>query len=497
MLQRIRELFFKNKGTKRTVFKNFFWLSSGQVFGRLLRMAVTIYAARMLGVAGYGVFAYVLGIAGFFTFFKNIGVDSILTREVARNPKEKEIFFATAMGIELFLLLITGILVIFVAPLFSRVYEAKALFPLTAVMIIFDDVRDFFIAFLRGMEKMEWEAIIVFITNVLIVLLGFLALFYATTPFMLMLAYTASSIFGTLVAGAVVMRGGQSWNIFKKFNKSLVAPIMRSAWPIAAAGLASVFLFNVDIVMLGWWKSVEDVGIYSATQKIIGIFPVIASIVGVSTFPVFSRLAGANDGEGMKKVMENTISSLFLIAVPLVVGGIILQKAIPTLIFGAGYISGSLPFAVLLLSILATFPIVIVSNFFLAHNRLNEIIWYAVFVAIGNIILNALLIPHYGMLGAAIATVFVFFVYNGLMVWRAKKINNFSFFSGIQKILLAAVIMGGATVVFRNFGLNTLVNIIVSGGLYFVVLGIIKEKIINDFFRMFISSQKETGDGGI
>lgn len=487
MLEKYRRIFLKNKEAKRTIFKNFFWLSSGQIFGRLLRMVITIYAARMLDVAGYGVFAYALGIAGFFTFFKNIGVDSILTREVAKNPKEKETFFATAMGTELFLLLITGALLIGVAPILSRVSEAKMLFPLIAVMIISDDIRDFFIAFLRGMEKMEWEAVIVFITNVLIVLFGFFALFRDPTPFMLVFAYAVGSLFSALIAGAIAMRE-QSWDIFKKFNRNLVVPILRSAWPIAAGGLASIFLFNVDIVMLGWWKSVEDVGIYSAMQKIVGILSIVASTVGTSVFPAFSRFAGAGDGKNMQKIMENTLGALFLVATPLVTGGIILQKAIPALIFGAGYISGSTSFAVLLLSIIATFPMVILTNFFFAYDKLKEVIWYPVLVATGNILLNALLIPHYGMLGAATATVAVFFVYTGLMVWRAKKINNFSFFSGTSKILFAAAVMGIITLALRYFEINTLANIAISAAFYFSILKLLKERIISEFFSLVQSS---------
>ena len=108
MITKIKGLLFKNTGTSQTVLKNTFWLSFGQISGRLIRAAVIIYAARMLGVAEYGVFSYVLGLAGFFSVFSDIGVSSILTREAAKRPENRAQIFATTFWIKMALLLGTA-----------------------------------------------------------------------------------------------------------------------------------------------------------------------------------------------------------------------------------------------------------------------------------------------------------------------------------------------------------------------------------------------------
>ncbi|PIY59464.1 flippase, partial [Candidatus Wolfebacteria bacterium CG_4_10_14_0_8_um_filter_37_11] len=47
---------------------------------RLIRAAIIIYAARVLGAAEYGIFSYVLSFAGFFTIFADLGVSPLMTR---------------------------------------------------------------------------------------------------------------------------------------------------------------------------------------------------------------------------------------------------------------------------------------------------------------------------------------------------------------------------------------------------------------------------------
>ncbi len=114
MLNTFKNLFLGDHGQKRTILKNFLWLGTSQVGGRIIRSAITIYAARALGTSGYGVFSYAIGLTGFFVFFKNIGVDLILTREIARRPAERNQLFATSFWLEMGLLAITAILLLFV-----------------------------------------------------------------------------------------------------------------------------------------------------------------------------------------------------------------------------------------------------------------------------------------------------------------------------------------------------------------------------------------------
>lgn len=105
--------------------------------------------------------------------------------------------------------------------------------------------------------------------------------------------------------------------------------------------------------------------------------------------------------------------------------------------------------------------------------------------AFGNIALNAILIPIYGIVGSAIATITSQFISN-ILAWRMiKKINNFKTFIHVKKIIFAGIVMGAASFIFNKFGLNVIINIIISAGIYFLVLYLLKEKAIEEIKNLF------------
>ncbi|MEK7149433.1 MAG: flippase [Patescibacteria group bacterium] len=484
MIKKIKsKLFFETKTIRGTILKNFLWLGTSQVGSRLIKSAITIYAARALGTAGYGVFSYAMALTGFFIFFKNIGVDSILTREVARRPAEREQLFATSFWLEIGLLAVTAFLLFFIAPLFNRIPEALILIPVLAVMLIADDLKDLFVAFFRGIEKMEWEAIVVVATNIAIVIFGFVALLISASPLYLALAYAAAAVFGAFLAGGIIFFR-HTKGFFRSFDRNLIAPILRSAWPIAFGGLASIFLFNIDIVMLGFWRTVDDVGIYAAVQKIVGILTVIPTLVGASTFPMFSRLAHVKDSARVRQVMESLIGALFLFAAPLVLGGTVLGASLLKFIFGSAYGAGANAMAVLLFSIFPIFLMVIFANFIFAYDEQRKTIGYPIIASLVNVGLNFLLVPRLGMIGASLATVASSMIYAFLMFRFCRKIEEFSLWRGFQKVLVAAIIMTIFTWSIQLLNLHVILNIILSAALYFFILKLLKEKMLEEILAI-------------
>ena len=248
----------QNKGTKQTIVKNFFWLTFAQVASRLIRAAIIIYAARILGAEGYGVFSYALGLVGFFSIFADVGINSILTREAAQNQEKRSDYFATAFWIKLILLTLTSTLVISLAPHFSKIEAAITLIPIIVFLSIFDGIRELTIAFVRAAVKMELEALIIILTNITITVIGFIALFYSPTVKTFALAYVGSAGIGTLISIAILKK--EFAKIFSHFRMELVRPIIDAAMPIALVVLAGIFMVNTDILFLGWLRTAQEIG---------------------------------------------------------------------------------------------------------------------------------------------------------------------------------------------------------------------------------------------
>ncbi len=131
------------------------------------------------------------------------------------------------------------------------------------------------------------------------------------------------------------------------------------------------------------------------------------------------------------------------------------------------------------------FPGPFLSKLIMSHNQQKKVVKYVAAGAFGNIIFNALLIPIYGIVGAAITTIATYSLYYGFAWRQMKKITELKALPYLKKITAAAVIMGIFTFIFNKFGLNVILNIISSTAIYFGMLYLLKEKILGEFALIF------------
>ncbi|MEK7543153.1 MAG: flippase [Patescibacteria group bacterium] len=481
-INRLKELLFNNRGARQTVVKNMFWLTFSQTISRLIRAIIIIYAARVLGAAEYGIFSYALGLAGFFTIFADIGIGQILTREVSQKPERASSYFATSLWLKVSLLVGTSLLIIFAAPHFSKLESATALLPFVALLVIFDNLREFGNAFFRAKEKMEYEAFVTVLMNLAITALGFVALSISATARSVTIAYVGSAGAGFLAAVYILRE--EFMNAIRNFDWRLIQPTMHSAWPIAILGLLGTFMLNVDIIMLGWMRTAAEIGYYASGQKVAQVLYTISAIISSALFPAISRAVGRGDRGQVTLLMERGMAALFLIAIPLAVGGIVLGKSIIEFLYSAEYIPGTLSFQILMMTMLVVFPGAFAGNLVLAYDKQKKIAVYAAMASVGNIVFNVLFIPLFGIAGAALATLLVQAM-NNCLVWNMiKGINPFYTLRNIKKAFIASLLMGVVAFSLDRLGIHVLAAIGISGAAYFVFLFLFKERIVEEIKSM-------------
>ncbi len=480
MTGRIRKLLFRNTSQNQTIAKNTFWLFSGEITARIIRAVIVIYGANLLGAANYGAFSYAMAIAGFVTIFSDIGLSQILTREVAKDPASRGQYLSTALFLKAILILINISLVIFIAPLFTKMEAARALLPLVAFILVFDTLRDFAAGLFRAMEKMELEALAKICTNAAVATAGFVLLLKAATAYSFAFAYvlgTGTGFIITLILIWPYVRGA-----FAHFNRSLIKTIVVAAWPIGLLSLLGTIMLNTDMVMLGWMRSPAEVGFYAAAQKPILLLYILPTLIASAIFPIMARLAHQDDTR-FRAILERGIAATLLLALPLVVGGVVLRAEIFQLFFRSEYIPAIPVFGILLFTLLLVFPTAILNNSILAYNRQKLFLRFFAVGAASNIALNALLIPPYGVIGAAFATVGSQIFSTWLMFRSMKKINPFRVFSQTTRFLIASILMGGLVYLLRLWGVPFLANLAAGVIAYFSLLFLLKEPLINEMKR--------------
>ena len=481
MLKKIKGLLLENKTASQTVAKNTFWLTVSNVGGRLLRAVIIIYSARVLGASDWGIFSYAVSLVAFITVFTDIGISPMLVRETAKSredPKTRTQIISTSFLIRAALLAVGILVVIFGAPHFTTIAGVRVILPIVTFILIFDTFRDFGFSIVRAMEKMEWEAVLFLFTNLAIVVFGFVFLYLSKTVTALTYSYALGTGIGT--AATIFALRKDFKGVFSNFSFPFAKYLISSAWPFAIAAILGVLMINTDILIIGWLRSAEDVGLNSAAQRIVQLLYLLPAILSTSLLPSFARLAAKKDNEKLRGALEKILGALFLAAIPMVVGGVVLGKEIMNLLFGAGYAGGTPSFQILLVTILIDFPAGVLSTMIFAYNRQKNITIYSAIGGVSNALLDLALIPTFGITGSAIATLAAQFFSNAYLRHVAKKINGFKILPYLRRTFLAAAVMLALVLTLKALGVNVILNIAAAAVLYFGLLFVLKEPLLRE-----------------
>ncbi|PIR87956.1 MAG: hypothetical protein COU10_01800 [Candidatus Harrisonbacteria bacterium CG10_big_fil_rev_8_21_14_0_10_45_28] len=472
-----KSLFFRNTSVRQTVFKNTSWLFIGELIGRVIRFSIVIYGARVLGAATYGVFSYALTIAAFLTIFSDLGLSPVLTRETAKNPALRQKYFSSAFALKRVLLLMNVLVLLFILPFLTRVPDANALFIFVLFIFVFDSTREFGFGMSRSLETMEKEALAKIIMNLAVAGLGFWFLSISASAAALAWAYALGTGIGLLVT--VILLWKYFRRIFSEVDWGLIWPLFKMALPIGILGVLGAITINTDMIMLGWWRSASEIGYYAGAQKIILLLYVLPTLLASAAFPVFSRLANVNNTR-FRKVFEQVMTMSVLLALPIFVGGVILAPALVNFLFGAEYMPGVMTLQILFFTILIMFSSAVIPNALFAYNRQKLFLAFAGVGAFGNVLLNWLLIPRFGIEGSAVATVITQLLSNGLVWWWMKRTNNFSILKYLVRPVVATIVMGGACYWLSLAGVHLLLIVLAGMAIYFAILAILKEPLIRE-----------------
>ncbi len=300
-----------------------------------------------------------------------------------------------------------------------------------------------------------------------------------------MVAYAGSSLAG-VIAGAFFVRE-LLWNVRKNFQRHLVVPILRSSLPILFASFGGMFMYNVDVIMLGWWRTAEEIGWYAAAQKIVGITSVVPGLIATAVFPVVSRLVHAHDTERLRDITQSIMKMNYLIVMPVVAGGMVVGGALLQFLFGVDYANAVPPFSIYVFSLLATCQIPFFVVVIYAFDKQVSTIWYGMVVSVINLVVSFLLIRPYGMVGAAIASTITPFVFTAFLWARVSSLMKFDFPYESIKFMFAAVCMSLFAFVLHYIGLHILLTIGLAAVFYVVLLELLGKNLRAEI-RSLISS---------
>lgn len=220
----------------------------------------------------------------------------------------------------------------------------------------------------------------------------------------------------------------------------------------------------LDTAMLGFLSSDTEVGYYTASTKLGHmVLSMLTAITGV-LLPRLTNYVQKKDSGSFKELINKTACILILLSVPMTAGIILLSKPLIILLSGEQYLPAVPAMKTLsLLLILMSFGSLVGVQILPAINKEKVSFNSYIVGAISNIVLNSLLIPKFGALGAAIGSIFAEGSVTFIQLLYAKQyILNKDFFRTIIKSVLSTFTMSVAILVILKFVSNILFQLSIS-----------------------------------
>jgi O-antigen/teichoic acid export membrane protein len=363
-----------------------------------LAVATVHISAQHLGGKEFGHFTTVTSFVGMLGLLVDLGVTSVTARDVAKDVPRAGDIIGQALTFRLTLCVV-------VAPILAG--AAFLLYPtergsvglgvaLMTVDLFFVSMQAVVQAYYSGLVRNQVPALLLLIAKVLYfagVLIVARETHGSIIPFII--AYLAADGIISVVSVGCVRRRIKirlHWSPRGWWDLAVVAV------PLGAMQVVNRLYSRLDSVLLSLLRGPVDVGQYGIAFNFTDVLSNLPAFVMASVLPSMVR---ARDREDLRVKLQAVFDVIVWVAAPIAVGGYELRDQIVALVAGPGYGGAAAPMAILILSVVMSFPQVVFVWGCLAISEYRLLLPAVVLTTVTNLGLNLALIPSYGPSGAA------------------------------------------------------------------------------------------------
>jgi O-antigen/teichoic acid export membrane protein len=435
-----------------------------QVVGRAGNIALGIAAvallARALGPDAFGVWSTALAFVGIFGFLTDLGLVRVATQRMAADHEHEDRWLGALIATVAIASLAAFAVTVAAIPLLAdedHIFAVTALLALTilnaapgALLAVFDSrVRAGVRIAVMTANSVAWLAAIVFL--------------YVTEAGVVSFAI----VFVVISA----LTAALEWGVTKRFarisiraGRRLWRPLFVQALPLGLAGVLVTVYYRIDSVLVFNISGPDEAGVYGAAYRFIDPVHFLPMSIMAAAFPVMSALHGT-DIERLRRLVQRAgeyllVASLGALAVTIVISGPLVE-----VLLGADYGRSATVLPILMLGFVFMAIGYLSGNLTPIVGKQWKLVWITGGGVVLNVALNLILVPPYGAVGAAWATVATELIVNA---WGlAVVFGALEFRPGLgrpARILLAAFVLWEATAVLAL--LSPVVALLAAGPIY-------------------------------
>jgi O-antigen/teichoic acid export membrane protein len=373
-----------------------------------LGFVITIALGRYLGAGDLGLYRMTSTIYGIALLITAVGIPAAMIKYVAEFKDDRTKFNQIASsGVITSLFLGIGFIALFYfsSGLFANTFnmpELSGLLKLLSPVFPFALVSGALLGLLNGLREMKKYAAATIIHSILMVIVTVVLIYYGFGVAGAVIGIVLSAVGNCLYLIFV------SRNYFEITFSEYVPTaknMLQFGWKLVAGNAINQVNYHADILLIGYFLTATDVGYYAVAVGLSKFFWIIPQSIQTITYPATSEYWAENNHSALQTMIDKSMKYSACILLPIGLGVGFFANDIITTIFGEEFIYSVLPLLILLVGTIiggATGRAIGSTLAGIGRADLNPKMSAA--SATTNIILNIILIPSFGIVGAAIAT---------------------------------------------------------------------------------------------
>ena len=381
--------------------RNSAYLFGARFLNSLSILVVILIISRRLGPDIFGGYSFLNAVIMTGVVVANFGLDTLMVREVSRNPLQGNRFLASVLAFKVIssLVVMVGLWALFRLLLDDQ--DVVRLLAVFSVVICLNSLSQSFWYYGDAFQKFQSHAVLWAASNVIKVpIVWFFVSFRQEL---------AAVIYGLVIAEIISLTISGCWVSFhfrlvlSDVSFKSVAPLFKKGWPLAVVFILSAIYFRIDLMMLEVMKGEKAVGIYSAAYRLIEFLSIIPGTVTVAALPGLAA-DYSNDIEAFRASFYKTLTVLGVGGGALGLLLYLFSKQIVLLLYGPLFSDSVASLSILSGVVFFLFVNACLSYVTIASNNDRPVALILVISTVLNVSFNLYLIPRYSHVGAAMST---------------------------------------------------------------------------------------------
>lgn len=434
---------------------------AGTLFTALSGYFFKVYLARTLGAEALGIYALGISIVGVIGLFNAVGLPTAGARFVSEYSSQGDYarlgaFLRGALSLLGFGNIVLGAVLLAVMPTIAvRFYHTPALASYTwsfAAIMLLGVLNAFLGQCMAGFSAVARRTVITHFTGTsatILLAVVLISLHFGLGGYLVAQVVSAMLVLGCLIYSVwkLTPPPARATGGLGHIEKRVLA---FSATTFGIAGVHFV-LAQADKITLGYYLNVRQVGIYAVSIAVAGFVPIALTSVNQIFSPMIAELHAAGNHQMLQKLYAWLTKWVLVFTIPLAAAIIIFADPVMT-VFGGGFRSGAAVLAVCAIAQVVNCAAGSVGYLLLMSGNQLSLMKIEAVNAVLMIVLNILLVPRLGILGAALGLSASIV---GTNLWALvevrKRLELFPYNRGFAKVGLAAIVTTLALVLQRRF----------------------------------------------